>query len=141
MFTIDSSNAHQFFLAAQQIVQVNIPHAAKTIVTEIAEVMQNAAIQHYRDNKLSPGASRLIVGSFTLEPTKELGAMVYQARVYAGGHAAPYAVYVDLGWTKEDQEQKGHFEGHHFMQAGFDAGYNAAIMIVAKNFESALIHF
>jgi hypothetical protein len=106
---------------------------------EICEVIKIKAQETYLNLKKSePKVPSLIIDSFHIEGFS-FGNFDIRGMIYAGAPTAPYAIYVDEGFTTTSKTNKRFIEGYHFMEAGLEEGNKEAPDILNKNFRMILI--
>jgi len=109
----------------------SIMDAASDAVDEIGEVVIKEAIIDYLQKKKtdSPRASA-IIASFDSTPPTRRGTVVSKT-VFCGGPQADWAVHLNDGHINRDKITD--FKGHHFMEAGIEAGRREAEPIIRKH--------
>lgn len=110
---------------------MNLSLALRRATQEVLDVVFEESKRVYLEKKKDTPTTGMLLASFTKEPVKHGGTLVYSGVMYAGGPSAPYAIYVDQsGWKTVDG---GHKEGYGFMAAGIEKGAKMSREITLKH--------
>ncbi len=100
-------------------------------ITKVVEEESKASYLRQRKTQKTPS---FIINSFKYT-INQISEFEVTGIIQCGGDEAPYAIYVDEGHAFRNN--KGRFEGYHFMSDGFKKGQEENFKIISDEFRKA----